>query len=244
VTTAPARVLPWDSEFFGRRVARASSSRLTTAELSRLLAWCRSEAVEWLYFLADADDAVTTALAEEARFRLVDVRLELDLTLARRKPVVEAPAFPIRPATASDLAALKPIAAAGHTDSRFFFDPRVPRDRAHALYEAWIEQSVLGRFADVTLVAEHDGVASGYITGRMEPEATASIGLIGVGPGARGHGVGTALVEALLSWAGSRGAERVTVVTQGRNVAAQRLYQRCGFLTRSIHLWYHHWLVA
>jgi ribosomal protein S18 acetylase RimI-like enzyme len=67
---------------------------------------------------------------------------------------------------------------------------------------------------------------------------------IGVGPAARGHGVGTALVEALLSWAGSRGAERVTVVTQGRNVAAQRLYQRCGFLTRSIHLWYHHWLAV
>ena len=242
MTTGPARLLAWDSEFFGRRVARAEATRLTPAELSRLLEWCRAESVEWLYFVADGDDATTIRLAEEAGFHLVDIRLELDLRLARGEPEVETRGFLIRPATTADLVALRPIAAAGHTDSRFFFDANVPRDRAHALYEAWIEQSVLHRFADVALVAELDGVVSGYITGRLEAQATASIGLIGVGPTARGHGVGTALVEALLSWALSRSAERVTVVTQGRNVAAQRLYQRCGFLTRSLHLWYHHWL--
>jgi hypothetical protein len=31
--------------------------------------------------------------------------------------------------------------------------------------------------------------------------------------------------------------------TTQRNYAAQRLYQRCGFLTGSIHLWYHKWYV-
>jgi ribosomal protein S18 acetylase RimI-like enzyme len=34
----------------------------------------------------------------------------------------------------------------------------------------------------------------------------------------------------------------VSVVTQGRNVAAQRLYQRAGFVTASTQLWYHRWL--
>ena len=34
------------------------------------------------------------------------------------------------------------------------------------------------------------------------------------------------------------------VVTQGRNIAGQRLYQRCGFLTRSVELWYHKWYPA
>jgi ribosomal protein S18 acetylase RimI-like enzyme len=54
-------------------------------------------------------------------------------------------------------------------------------------------------------------------------------------------GVGRKLVVASLGWFDAHGADRVTVVTQGRNIAAQRLYQRCGFLTRSTGLWYHRW---
>jgi len=30
-------------------------------------------------------------------------------------------------------------------------------------------------------------------------------------------------------------------VTQGSNIAAQRLYQRSGFLPKSVQLWYHFW---
>jgi ribosomal protein S18 acetylase RimI-like enzyme len=40
------------------------------------------------------------------------------------------------------------------------------------------------------------------------------------------------------------GVQRVSVVTQGRNVAAQKLYQSCGFTTCSVQLWYHWWLEA
>jgi ribosomal protein S18 acetylase RimI-like enzyme len=35
-----------------------------------------------------------------------------------------------------------------------------------------------------------------------------------------------------------------TVVTQGRNIASQRLYQKHGFVTQSIQLWYHRWTSA
>ena len=36
-------------------------------------------------------------------------------------------------------------------------------------------------------------------------------------------------------------ARRITVVTQGRNARAQRLYQRAGFVTESVRLWFHRW---
>ena len=38
------------------------------------------------------------------------------------------------------------------------------------------------------------------------------------------------------------GITYIDVVTQGRNYSAQRLYQRCGFITQSTELWYHKWL--
>jgi dTDP-4-amino-4,6-dideoxy-D-galactose acyltransferase len=236
-------MLEWDSGFFGYRVARANSRRLTADSLAQLLQWCRTERVDWLYFLADADDRDTVVLAESAGFRFVDVRVELELSLAaaRRRQPAEREGVRIRPATADDLASLRPIAADVHTDSRYFFDARVSPERARALYETWIERSVTSGFADVVLVAERDGAASGYITGRLASDASASIGLIGVGEQARGHGIGTALVHALLAWAESRGTQRVTVVTQGRNVQAQRLYQGAGFRTRTVSLWFHFW---
>jgi RimJ/RimL family protein N-acetyltransferase len=44
-----------------------------------------------------------------------------------------------------------------------------------------------------------------------------------------------------LQWFADQGMDSMEVVTQGRNVAAQRLYQKCGFATKEVQLWYHHW---
>lgn len=55
-------------------------------------------------------------------------------------------------------------------------------------------------------------------------------------------GVGGSLVrQALREDAAAWEARRLGVATQGRNVQAQRLYQRCGFFTRSLGLSYHRW---
>ena len=48
------------------------------------------------------------------------------------------------------------------------------------------------------------------------------------------------VVRALESFA-ERCVRLVSVVTQGSKVAAQRLYQGCGFATSAVELWYHRW---
>jgi dTDP-4-amino-4,6-dideoxy-D-galactose acyltransferase len=70
---------------------------------------------------------------------------------------------------------------------------------------------------------------------------TGSIGLVGVAEAARGRGLGGRLVAAALGWFAGQGVERVEVVTQGRNVAAQRLYQAHGFRTRRVEVSFHRW---
>ncbi len=42
-------------------------------------------------------------------------------------------------------------------------------------------------------------------------------------------------------WLSDLDFDRVNVVTQGKNIPAQRAYQRCGFITRSVELWFHKW---
>jgi hypothetical protein len=44
-----------------------------------------------------------------------------------------------------------------------------------------------------------------------------------------------------LHWLAEQGVPRATVVTQGRNVVAQRLYQSMGFKTSTLHCWHHLW---
>jgi ribosomal protein S18 acetylase RimI-like enzyme len=65
------------------------------------------------------------------------------------------------------------------------------------------------------------------------------IGLIAVDSAAGRLGLGVALVGGALRWFASEGAERVDVVTQSTNKAAQKLYAKTGFALESVDLWYH-----
>ena len=200
-----------------------------------------NEGVRFLYFLAD-DDVVSWAVAADSGFRPVDVRVELvlDRTWPRLPRATLAPGVILREATPEDLGELLPIAASVHTDSRFFVDAAVQRDKARELFTVWLRRSVERAIADVVFVAEVDDRPVSYITAKLA-DGIGSIGLVGVGDGARGRGIGLAMVERVLEWFSSRHARQVSVVTQGRNIMAQRVYQRCGFLTASTRIWFHKW---
>ena len=238
--TAPpvCRFLPWDSEFFGVRIGSVLPRRLDGATIAAIRAFRNEERIDCLYFLADLGDAATIRLAEDEGFRMVDVRV----TLERRGPAPgeerAGDGVLVRPAEERDLPVLTALARENHVDTRFYYDGRFPRERCDALYAAWIENEVRGQ-ADRVLVPEIDGKAAGYIT--CHRAGPPRIGLLGVGPAAQGRGIGGKLIRAALAWFAGEGIERVSVVTQGRNVRAQRAYQREGFATAAVEVWYHGW---
>jgi ribosomal protein S18 acetylase RimI-like enzyme len=81
-------------------------------------------------------------------------------------------------------------------------------------------------------IAKYDGSAVGMARVRRSPNAPSSSGLYSmwVSPTARFRGVGKALMDAALAWAGEAGVgEMVLCVTQG-NDAAKRLYLASGFV--------------
>ena len=57
----------------------------------------------------------------------------------------------------------------------------------------------------------------------------ASIGLFGIDPNSSGRGFGAILIHKVLSEMHKNDVKSVSVVTQGRNYLAQKLYQRAGF---------------
>ncbi|MHB1132072.1 MAG: GNAT family N-acetyltransferase [Chloroflexota bacterium] len=239
VNSAPCQHLPWDTDFWGFRVARLDGGMLSPPLANAVDAWCGAEGVRCLYFLARPDDYLTTCTAADRGYRLVDIRLTLrNSTLATCFDA--PPGVRVRLASPADLPALRSIALDNYQDTRFHYDTNFPRKSCRALYETWITVSLEG-YAQAVLVAEWRGEAAGYLTCHVDSPAEGRIGLVGVAGGAQQHGLGHALVRSALLWFGERGIGQVSVVTQGRNCAAQRLYQRCGFVTKELGLWYHKW---
>jgi dTDP-4-amino-4,6-dideoxy-D-galactose acyltransferase len=237
IVDAPCERLPWDTDLFGLAIGRVTTNRLEPSRIPAVEAWCGANRIDCLYYLADGAPPATTAAAEAAGFRLVDVRMTLAAPTARpASPVTTV----IRPAREDDVGALREIARVSHRDSRFYRDGRFDVARCDALYETWIEKSVHG-WAAAVHVAEVDGAVAGYVTCERPAPADGRIGLFAVAEGLRGRGIGRALVGHALAWFAGEGLATVSVVTQGMNVDAQRLYQACGFRTRSVQLWYHRW---
>ncbi|MBN1994181.1 MAG: GNAT family N-acetyltransferase [Anaerolineae bacterium] len=240
--------LPWDSEFFGLAIARITATRLDGAGIKELMEQAQAAKLRCLYFEADPNDPATVAAVEQYGFHLVDVRVVLEHPFDDRPAPV--PRYPVpeelvigsyRP---DEMPRLQDISAQIGLTSRFDFDKQFAPGQSERLYRVWIENACHG-FADAVLVARwhQDGEAVGLITCTWR-DAIAHIQLAGVHAHYRQRGVGTGLVQGALDWARSQQARRMQVVTQARNVPAQRLYQQMGFFTRSMTLFYHKWLFS
>jgi dTDP-4-amino-4,6-dideoxy-D-galactose acyltransferase len=235
------RHLTWDSEFFGSAIATLLPHRLTPEILGDAEAWCLARGIDCLYFLADSDDRATVRMAEDHHFRFVDVRL----TVARPVGPAEAgpsgaDARPVRRLQPEDIPALRSLARVSHRDSRFYADPGFPEPLCDALYETWVEKSCHG-YADAVFVADMDGVPSGYVTLHRDKDGEGRLGLIAVDPKAQGRGLGSALLAEAVDWCRREGLRSLGAVTQGRNLRAQRMYARSGFIPQAFQLWYHRW---
>ena len=235
---APGELLVWDSDFFGLRVAQAIDTEcFGNGAGARLIDWCESQRVQWVYALLPPTAAASRE-AESHGFVLTDIRVELSRRVIRAP---DTPPAAVRPFQTTDLPFLRDLARKSHRDSRFFADPQLPRVQAERLFERWIERDCEespNRWAGVAIV---DELPVGYLTAHVDSHGTGSIGLVAVSSEARGRGLGGQLLAAASQWMVERGVLAARVVTQGRNIAAQRLYQQAGFRTESLQLWYHRW---
>jgi dTDP-4-amino-4,6-dideoxy-D-galactose acyltransferase len=234
------RILEWDSEFFGITIARIEPTALIENGRA-VMDWCQT-AVDCGYLLADAADQAAIDAAQAHGFRLIDVRLTLETSLAGRDRVEVPSSATVRTAAARDLERLQAIARVSHRDTRFYIDGRFDRSRCDAMYELWITKSCSG-WADHVVVAEVGGQAAGYVTCHRRGDA-GEIGLVAVADAHRGAGLGMAMTLAALRWFYDNGATRISVVTQARNAAGLRLYQRAGFAVRDVELSFHRWCRA
>lgn len=120
-------------------------------------------------------------------------------------------------------------------DAPMAFGSTLAREQAFA-EEVWHERAQRGAAGvdNVTFVAERGGRWLGIVTGLARdsdvphdprPELVAMF----VCPGARGRGLGGALVDAVVGWARERRAAGLTLWVTATNTRALALYTRHGF---------------
>ena len=233
------RFLPWDSEFFGRRIARVLPSTLTTEEIQQLDVWCLEQHIDCLYFLSSNTGGPVLWPAQSNGFRLVDLRVTLAANLDQLAlPASQNEAICL--ATAADIPDLRSIAAHNHGDSRFYADPHFERSKCDELYTIWIEKSINDPNQKV-FTYKPEGQALGYVSYYKGENGMAIIGLVGIAKECRGQGIASQLTNSCLHDMQAEDCLGVEVVTQGRNTKAIQLYEKCGFRLKSIQTWFHKW---
>lgn len=228
---APIEVLEWDSRHFGFKIARLTEPHQPD-RISDGIAAAERAGVRCLVALVELDRTAAILAAEEAGFRSYDVRLELD-----RAVDDGTPSEPIV-APEADLPRLEEIARASFFDSRFYADPNFPDERAAEMYALWVRRGIDDDERLLVTTEERDGFVVCHLDGT---ERIGTIELIAVAGGGRRRGVGSRLAEGAEAVFLRAGMTRTRVVTQARNIAAQRLYQRYGYRTAAAALWLHRW---
>lgn len=167
--------LPWDSEFFGYGVARLHGMFLTDPPVLRtdvdlrpavdkLLAQAQRRQIRYLFAQVDPRDLALIRALGESGFALIETRLFHYGPVHR--PESHRP-LPVRLARPEDIPSLAQAASQTvNPFDRFHADPFIDPAAAARLMERWVEQSVLGKMADLMIVP--DAPAPGaFVTYRL-----------------------------------------------------------------------------
>jgi GNAT superfamily N-acetyltransferase len=236
------RKLDWDSEFFGFNTAFLSCMHLTPTIFTRIERFLEKERIRLVEYQCNCHDSRSVRTAEAAGFHFVDIRITFTRNLSEPVEFALPPGIKYAKAVIADIPILKDIAGALYQDSRYLFDTNFDPTRVIDFYSGWVEKGVRGEHDDECWCLYDGAVPFAFCTLRLSKQGVAVIGLLGLSGEYRGGGLGKALLAAVFCDLGSRGYHTLTVVTQGRNYAAQNLYQSMGFRTKATQLWYHKWI--
>lgn len=232
--------LDWDSSFFEMKIGRALSRTFDKNDRS-VIEDAKRSGLNCLYFLVEAESIATLDAMQAFGCKYVDGRLCFSLT-EPAVSAISADGIGIESAQIGDGVELAKISESIEWSTRFLKDSGFPISRSRRMYSVWVQKDLENRSVLIARGRARDQIL-GFLSYRVDAsERKASIQLLGVRPEARGRGIADGLISSAIENFGEAGVEEVEVVTQSSNIPAQRLYQKYGFRSSSLNLWFHLWL--
>ena len=227
--------LAWDSEFFGRRVARLKVQ--STKALDRLIQTARERRYELLYIYSSfpIENYVTGGYA------LLDVGGHITFAKSLSsyspkeiKPMEEISQFQLDTLTQE---LLEIAFLSGHL-SRFKIDSSLPAGSFESLYETWLANAQKIRPESAIYIYHCDHRIAGLITSEIHGPKC-NIGLLAVSQSYQGKGIATRLITYLQGICFQNQVSSVEVKTQLANKPARALYIRNSFTELERSFLYH-----
>ncbi|WP_039953881.1 hypothetical protein [Rhodanobacter thiooxydans] len=235
--------LPWDSEFFGRGMARLNAViqpgipvplRTDTSHAAEAvratLELAKARGIDYVFAPVSPNDLPTIRVLSTCGFDLIETRCHY------HRPLNAPPTqrHSTRLATTADIPSLAHAARVMvNPFDRFHADPAVSEKDADRLMERWVEASIAGGFADATIVPDVDAPEA-FCTAKYHREHWAGWGcklsqpvLSAVAPKHKGWYV--KIISELDEHLRSIGAEHSFLITQITNNAVIRSWEKLGY---------------
>jgi mycothiol synthase len=207
------------------RVLREYRERgLGSSLLDRLVDHARGLEPEYVSGMVFEDDSESRRWAKNRGFEEYDRQVELAREVGHDEPdPTPPPGIELVELDDSRLQQAYEVWVEGFPDMPV--SPQIPAPS----YEEWLEEEVSG---PVTYVALEGGRVVGAAALMERVDGLAEHGLTAVLRSHRGHGIGTALKQALIRWAGENGYRELTTWTQDGNAPMQAVNVKLGYRPR------------
>lgn len=237
------KLLDWDSEIFGFSMATLNAEKLTSEIMLLIKSQAEKQKICFLQYLCACDNLESIHQAETAGFHFVDIRLTFQKILSASDFVPEEKAeIHFRLATPEHIPTIIQMSTGLYDDFRYCVDKKFPRDKVDAFYHTWLSNAVYGQYDHLCYCLFLDNTPIGYCTIRFTDTHTASLGLFGIAKEHQRQSLGHYLLQLTCADLFKQGYTTINIVTQGKNIRAQRTYQGNGFKTVNVEMWYHQWI--
>ena len=254
---AVCRLLPWDSQFFGVRMARldyvlraGAGDRTAIGDaVAAAVEWCRAKGVQHVAARLDVADTSAIYALEDQAFRLMDALVTYIYHPKRPPPPRVKEVGTLRPFEPSDTDEIIEITREAYQGfrGRFHLDPHLPQQRSDELYIEWARQCCAGRMADRIFVSEDSrGRLHGWASVRLV-EPVSSTGGVRIFAGSLGAcrrdrpGAYAGLIRAAAAENHAAGAV-TEAQTQNYNFPTVRVYEAVGAQYVRADYTFHAWL--
>ncbi len=227
--------LEWNSSFFNTAYYELSKPNFEEVDFSAV----EKGFVQALVDPGDINANEFIAFLKNNNFQEVEKKLDYSKNLKAKGSKIS---LEVSPEILKNLEEVKSIDTSNfYKESRFYADGGFEEELIDRFYRTWLENAVKGEYDDYLLVKRERGEIQAFCSIK-EFNDFARIGLFGVTKGNHGKGIGKKFLNSVEQYLREKGISELKVATQGKNIAAQKLYEKAGFKLSDEKIWFHLWI--